>query len=840
MIEADLQRAVVLQRDGRLGEAERVYRAILKAAPDHFDALHLLGVLKHQQGCNAEALGFVNAALRTRPHEIAALSNCGVILGELGRFDEALACYARAVALKPDYAEGHFNRGLALGELGRLEEALASYDKAIALRPNYADALNNRGNVLRTLDRFEEAVANYDKAIACAPAYAEAFSNRGNALRQLQRFAQALASYDKAIALKPDNAEAFYNRAIALKELKRLDEALVSYDRAITLRPMDAAAFYNRGNLLKELGRFEEALTSYDKALTLKRDYAESFNNRGVVLHELARLDEAVASYDRAIACKPGYAEARSNRGMALRELNRFEEALASCTEAIALDPSYAEAHYNLGVVYMEQGRNTEAAAQFERALAIKPVHVEAKFGLCMAQLSVIYTEEGEIAERRAAYGKCLEALCSDFQRVHDHGGWTDAVGASQPFLLAYQGQNDRELQKRYGELVCRVVAERYPPVALCPPPHAGEKVRLGFVSGFFHQHSNWQIPIKGWLSQLDRSQFRVFGYHTGTIRDVETGKAAGLCERFVHGPLSIDGWREAILSDAPHVLIYPEVGMDPVTAQLAAQRLAAVQCTSWGHPDTSGYPTLDYYLSSDLMEPPDAQLHYTERLVRLPNLSIYYEPQEVPSVVLDRAELGLRPGATVYWSGQSLFKYLPQFDQVFPRIAQEVGDCQFVFIQYQRGTYLNDLFLRRLERSFAACGLKAADYCVLLPRLDLSRFIAAIGLCDIVLDTPGWSGCNSTLQSLQHNLPIVTMPGPLMRGRHTMAMLKMMDEGETVTGTLDDYVRTAVGLARDQAWRATAGGKISQNKSRLYRDASCVSALEEFLNKAARGDPQN
>ena len=84
------------------------------------------------------------------------------------------------------------------------------------------------------------------------------------------------------------------------------------------------------------------------------------------------------------------------------------------------------------------------------------------------------------------------------------------------------------------------------------------------------------------------------------------------LCERFVRGPLSLDAWRQAILADAPHVIIYPEVGMDRVSAQLAAQRLAPVQCNAWGHPDTSGLPTLDYYLSSDLMEPPDgaAALH--------------------------------------------------------------------------------------------------------------------------------------------------------------------------------------------------------------------------------------
>ena len=117
---------------------------------------------------------------------------------------------------------------------------------------------------------------------------------------------------------------------------------------------------------------------------------------------------------------------------------------------------------------------------------------------------------------------------------------------------------------------------------------------------------------------------------------------------------------------------------MDPVSCQLAAQRLAPVECNSWGHPDTSGFPTLDYFLSSELMEPPDAQDHYTEQLVRLANLSVYYEPLDVEPVSVSRADLGLRSTETVFWCGQSLFKYPPQFDHLFPRIAGEVGDCQF------------------------------------------------------------------------------------------------------------------------------------------------------------------
>jgi predicted O-linked N-acetylglucosamine transferase (SPINDLY family) len=732
-LNADLQNALALHQRGRLAEAEQVYRNILKMAPDHFGATHLLGT----------------------------------VLLQRGQFIEGERLTAKALQINPNVPSALNNRGFALTELKRFEEALASCDRAIALKPDFADAFNNRGNALNELKRFEDALASYDKAIALKPDFAEAFNNRGNALNELKRFEDALASYDKAIALKPDFADAFNNRGNALNELKRFEDALASYDKAIALKPDFADAFCSRGGALAALRRFEDALASYDKAIALKPDFADAFYSRGAAL--------------------------------------------------------------------MNAGKQIEAVTHYERALALKPDHVEAKFALCIAQLPVLYINEPEIARRRAAYQERLEALCDDIDRGRMPCDFAKAIGSSQPFFLAYQGHNDRDLQSLYGSLVHRLMAERYPPAALSPPPQSDEPVRLGIVSGFFRQHSNWKIPIRGWLSQIDRRRFRVFGYYTGVKQDAETKQAVALCDRFVRGPLSIERWRQAILDDAPHVLIYPEVGMDPVSAQLAAQRLAPVQCNSWGHPDTSGFPTLDYYLSSDLMEPPDAQDHYTERLLRLPNLSIYYEPLNPQLVPLSRTDLGLRSTATLYWCGQSLFKYLPQFDEVFPRIARDVGDCQFVFIQHPTGTHLNELFLQRLDQAFAAFGLRAADYCFLLPPLDQCRFVAAIGLCDIVLDSIGWSGCNSTLEGLHHDLPIVTMTGPLMRGRHGMAILKMMGVEETITETIDDYVSAAIRLAQDVPWRMAVKNRISENKHRIYRDTTCVSALQEFLSSVAR-----
>jgi predicted O-linked N-acetylglucosamine transferase (SPINDLY family) len=234
-------------------------------------------------------------------------------------------------------------------------------------------------------------------------------------------------------------------------------------------------------------------------------------------------------------------------------------------------------------------------------------------------------------------------------------------------------------------------------------------------------------------------------------------------------------------------------------------------------------------------MEPAGAAAHYSERLIRLPNLSIYYEPADITHVGIDRAELGLRSSAVVYWCCQSLPKYLPQFDEVFARIAAEVPDCQFTFIEFGGGRGVTEMFRNRLERAFKSVGLHAAEHCVFLPRLAPDRFVAAIGLCDVVLDSIGWSGCNSILEGLVHNVPIVTMSGEMMRGRHTAAILDMMDMRETTARTIDEYVALAGLLGRNEAKRNELSAGIAEKKHRVYRDRHCIVALEAFLDSAVR-----
>ena len=242
------------------------------------------GVAHHQNGRLAEADLLYKKVRKTEPNNVVAIMLSGVLTFQLGQFELSLNLLSRAISLNPDYAEALNNRGNVLTEIKRFDEAMADYDKAISLKPDYVEAINNRGNVFKEIKRFDEAMADYDKAISLKPDYAEALNNRGNVFKEIKRFDEAMADYDKAISLNPDYAEGLNNRGTALLELKRFDEAMADYDKAIPLKPGFVEALNNRGSALLELKRFDEAMADYDKAISLKPDYAEAHWNKSLQL----------------------------------------------------------------------------------------------------------------------------------------------------------------------------------------------------------------------------------------------------------------------------------------------------------------------------------------------------------------------------------------------------------------------------------------------------------------------------------------------------------------------------------------------------------------------------
>lgn len=340
-----LSQAVSLHQQGRLAEAEPLYRQVLAGA-SNAQAQYLFAVLLYQQQRADAALAAVDAALALNPEGVESLLLRAVVLQAAGRGAEALENFAAVTARQPGHAEGWYNQGVVLSDLGRQEEAVAAFDRALAIRPA-APAWTNRGAALTALGRASEALDSFDSALALDMTFPAALYNRGIALLDLRRFGDALAAFDLMLAKVLDDPLAWNNRGVALQGLERFAAALESYDRSVALRADYAPAWKNRGLVLISLKRFDEAIASFDRAVAHDPDQADAWSGRGDVLRHRGRFDEAIASYDRALALAPGNAEGWANLAASLQVLRRFDEARAAVDKALALSPDH---HHGLAV----------------------------------------------------------------------------------------------------------------------------------------------------------------------------------------------------------------------------------------------------------------------------------------------------------------------------------------------------------------------------------------------------------------------------------------------------------------------------------------------------------
>jgi len=786
---------------GDLETAIGLLGGILKGEPQQADALHLMGLALFGGGQPGPAIEYVEKAAAIRPADVEILNNLGNMHKAVGNLKSARLFLERAVAADCEGFAPLYNLGNVLVALDAYEEATDAYYRALAIQPEFPELHRNLGLLLNRLGATDSAIQHLEQAIALEPQHFEAHISLGNIYFVSRRWPEALAAYLQALALKPDNYVALCNVGTTLIDLERYAEAKPYLEEAVKLEPTCVQALNGLGSVLGYLGEFQAALRCLQAAVELE----------------------------------PQYFDAQHNLAITLAEAGSYQDAIPYYQAAIALNPRSYQAHMDLGVSYARCAQAALARQSFAEAQRIKPSYFAPRWLSCLANLRNFYASGDEMQASYQLYAEELaaveEALALGDDAVVDDAAY--AIGLLQPFYLSSYAADNRELQARYGRIVCKIMAAKYPQwcKALPMPVLAdGRRIRLGIVSSHFNEHSDWKMLIGGWLETLDRQQYEIFGYATGGRFDDLTEKAGRLCDRFVRG-LGFEKLCEQISADNLDVLIFPEIGQFPLTLRVAALRLAPIQCAGWATPQTTGLPTIDYFLGSELMEPEGADQHYCEKLVRLPNLFSYYLPPKIRPETARLADFDIRKDAVAYLCVQPPSKYLPEFDEVFPRIAAAVPSAQFVFVAREPSIAVP--FEARIRRAFQERGLDSQRHLTFLPVLTPEEFAGLCSRGHAFLDTMNFSGCVTALEALQQDLPVVTLPGKYMRGRQSMAILKMMDVTETVACDLDSYVQIAVRLGNDPDWRAEIAGQISRRRYLVNHDLETVTAFQDFLRNS-------
>lgn len=759
------QQALACQQAGRLADAEVLAHRVLSMDGRHADSLHLLGVIALQSG---------------RP----ALASEKIAL---------------AIQINPQVAVFYFNLGIAWQSQDRYAEAVDSYEQAIRLKPDYAEAFCNIGTIEHIQGKLEEAIVRYRQALAVNLNYVDARYNLGSALQDLNRVAEAIICYEGVIATQPDYVE----------------------------------AHINLGTLQHSQGRLVEAMCTYQRALTIQPDCAQALSNLGSVFQAMGRLDEAMAHYKAALAVQPDYPDAHFNLGTVLQKNRQLTAAIAHFERALALQPDHAEALCGLASARHSQGDLATAAALYEKAWASGPEALEYAF---MAQLLLpkIPASTRAIAEWRQRFKAGLQSL------LNRPPSCRKALAAPYPsprlklnaFYLAYHDDDDRQLMVSLSQL-CR---STFPGLTFTAPHvnrgpaswQGGPRIRIGFISEYFSNHTIGKL-YQGFIRKLDRSRFEVILIHAPeSTRDAFSSGLDAEADRCIWLSGGLQDQQNTVAALELDVAVYPDIGMSPATYFLAYARLAPVQVVSWGHPDTTGLDTMDYFLSAAAIEAPGAEAQYNEQLIRLNRLPCFYVPPDtLPIAAPDRFSFGLPATGALYCCPQSLFKFHPQFDAILAGIALGDPDGHIVLLDGHEAAWIH-----LLKTRWANTYPLLAERVIFLPRLSTERFLSLMALVDVLLDPIHFGSGNTFYEAMMFGTPIVTWPGRFMRGRIVAGGYQQMGlNAAPIAQNADDYVQIALTLGLQPQlradFRATARQRAQQT---LFSDRQAVQEFEKFL----------
>jgi predicted O-linked N-acetylglucosamine transferase (SPINDLY family) len=815
------KRAMALLHGGKIDEAERAFRGLLKEQPRHVGALNLLSIVLVQQGKFAKAEPFIKRALDENPSSDATLYNYGIILKALDRPAEALERFSEALAINPAVAETWNSRGTVFNELGRYEEAIADFDKALSIEPNLSAAYCNKGRSFGILKLYDQALNAYDKALTLNPQMTEAWGGRGNILSDLKQYHKALDAFDKAQSLNPNSVESWSGRGGALYGLNQVQEALSAYDKALALNPNLVVAWIGRGNAFEKLRQFDDAAAAYDVALRLKPDLAGAWLGRGNINFKQRRLADALADYDRALALEPDYAEALISRGNINFKQRRLADALAEYDRALALEPDYAEALIGRGNVLSESGLLDQASAEFNKILSLQPNLADAWQGQ-----GGVFVKKKQYADAFAAYDRAY-AIMPDLQylegiRLHTKQyicDWSNMDAetshlvesireqkpASAPFvLLSIASSSDTQLQCAKHYAADQLSSSSLP---WRGKTRAHDRIRVAYISSDLREH-----PV-AWLiadvfDRHDKSRFELTAISLGGVQESAIrARIKGAVEHFIDAQsLEDDQIADYIHQREIDILVDLNGHTDGARHGVLVRRPAPIQINYLGYPGTMGAEYIDYIIADRTVIPADDQHNFSEKIIYMPDS---FQANDLKGHTTDKvfthAQAGLPPDGFVFCCFNSNYKIMPEVFDLWLQILRQVEGA-VLWLYVQNLTAQNNLLHEAATRGIAP------DRLIFASSLPLSEHQSRLPLADLFLDTLPFNAGATASGALSAGVPVLTRVGNTFSGRMGASLLKALGLPELITSTAESYVSMAVELAMQPAKMAAIKRRLADN----------------------------
>jgi len=592
----------------------------------------------------------------------------------------------------------------------------------------------------------------------------------------------------------------------------RVEIACALYQRLQPIAPQDFRVLHLGGLALYQLNRHAEAVNWLERAARLQPRSGATRMCLGLSLDRLGHVDAATGHLREAVRLEPGNAEAWTNLGGFLFARGDVTGAIDSHRRAVQANPRFVLGWCNLGRTLMQAGRAAEALAAHERALKLAPGDTHALKG------------------RAQAYNGChrLVAALADFDAVIAADPADHEAVSLRLYLLHFLDElpapqiarEHREFGARFASIPARTFTTLREPA---------RRLRVAFLSPDLRGHSV-AFFLRPLLAHLNRDAFEIVLYHESALEDSfsEALREHAVIWRNVHA--CTDAELEAlVLADAPDILVELAGHTAFKRPRPLARRLAPVQGTYLGYPNTTGLPAIDFRLTDVLADPVGAADEWqTEELVRFSPCAWAYEPPaQAPSV----APLPITEAGTVtFGSFNNLMKLSPATLRLWARVLAAVPGAVLVL----KGDVPE---VKAFYTRLAKAGLPV-DRCRLLPRTaGLVEHLETYAQIDIALDPVTYHGTTTTCEALWMGRPVVSLAGESHVRRVGVSLLTAAGQGDCVACSEDEFVEIAARLASDRDALATrcAGLRAALAASPLLDHAGQAARFGEALRERWR-----
>ena len=683
------------------------------------------------------------------------------------------------------------------------------------------------------------------------------------------KHASAIALLQPALDDPLQRTEAHYLLAVAALMDQRLVDALVHAQTAAAQRPRDARYAFVLGRVHKAASDRSAAVVAYRRAIALNPAYAEAMVSLGIVLKDLGELDEAIAWHEKALRIDPRLAVAHANRANALAlraerqaaegvDREPDDEVLDAQGRAVALDLKNPLLHKNYGVLLLQARRHAEAVAAFNEALTLAPDDVE-----CCLRLGDALQDLGAVELEVEAYRKWLScnppeatvmsALAGALTRMGEADealGWAEkslALHADPRSLL--QIANVLQQLRRMPEALLRSRAaldagdrhsglypnvllgtnylhedpvpvfelhaefgSRLPVPAMPRPPwrakQAGERLRIGYVSGDFLRHSVAYF-VEALLACHDRDRFEVVCYQNNARSDQVTERLKGHGHRWIEcAGLSDNALRSRIVADRIDILIDLAGHTAHSRLTMLATPCAPLQIGYLGYPTVTGVPAIDFRITDGIIDPGDMPPLTSERPLCLPQTMFCFSPdRDAPPLAAPPA---ITRGVVTFGSFNNLAKVTDHTLALWAAVLRAVPASRLLL---KASTMAQASARADIERFMAVRGITAERLTLIARTPSTDSHLAVYQQVDIALDTFPYNGATTTCEALWMGVPVVSLRGHTHPSRVGASILSAIGRADWVASDDERYVVIATALAADlqglAAWRVEARERL-------------------------------